>query len=257
MVLTARGRCYTFYRRLAAMVDSHRFATYTKLKVVRGGQLADTSEAKAARIRGGRTLPRITSLELSFDPSDATPESIRDRRWYPEIETKLWEAVAEYLPNLVHLTVSHDMVAGSSAQAISNTCPNLTSLAWRNQAASPFMCDTSLGNVGVSCIDMDGSTFCLTGRITPGDGGPTLFDEGETHARDRCIFQRYVDQLERVSLRHARYYVAFPNDAQPIPQRGLIKFVRRATNLRWFRSDLTPENVAMLQLERPDVTFVS
>jgi hypothetical protein len=37
----------------------------------------------------------------------------------------------------------------------------------------------------------------------------------------------------------------------------LIRFVRNAPNLRWFRSDLTPENVAMLKAERPDVTFVA
>jgi hypothetical protein len=99
---------------------------------------------------------------------------------------------------------------------------------------------------------MDGSTFCH---------GTALFDDEIDPGRGlyafMCIFDFNVDQLERASLRHAKCYVHDPNDAQPIPQRGLVKFVRRATNLRWFRSDLTPENVAMLQLERPDVTFVS
>jgi hypothetical protein len=47
------------------------------------------------------------------------------------------------------------------------------------------------------------------------------------------------------------------SDVRPIPQHAIAEFVRRAPNLRWLRSDLTPDNVAMLQLERPDVTFVS
>jgi hypothetical protein len=40
-------------------------------------------------------------------------------------------------------------------------------------------------------------------------------------------------------------------------QEMLMDFVRSAPSLQWFRSDLTPENVAMLQRERPGVTFAS
>jgi hypothetical protein len=36
-----------------------------------------------------------------------------------------------------------------------------------------------------------------------------------------------------------------------------IGFVRRTPNLKWLRSDLTPEGFVMLQQDRPDVTFVS
>jgi len=42
-----------------------------------------------------------------------------------------------------------------------------------------------------------------------------------------------------------------------IPQDMLMKMVRHHPTLRWLRSDLTPENVAILQQERPDITFVS
>lgn len=37
----------------------------------------------------------------------------------------------------------------------------------------------------------------------------------------------------------------------------LIKMVRLHPTLRWLRSDLTEENVAMLKQERPDQTFLS
>ena len=36
-----------------------------------------------------------------------------------------------------------------------------------------------------------------------------------------------------------------------------MKMVRLHPTLKWLRSDLTAENVAILQQERPDVTFVS
>jgi hypothetical protein len=37
----------------------------------------------------------------------------------------------------------------------------------------------------------------------------------------------------------------------------LIKMVRLHPTLRWLRSDLSEENVAMLKQERPEITFVS
>jgi hypothetical protein len=47
-------------------------------------------------------------------------------------------------------------------------------------------------------------------------------------------------------------------EAAPVPQNVLVELVARlGSNLRWFRSDLTPENVAILQEEHPDVTFAS
>lgn len=42
-----------------------------------------------------------------------------------------------------------------------------------------------------------------------------------------------------------------------IPQDVLIKMVRRHPLLKWLRSDLLAENVALLEEERPEITFVS
>jgi len=40
----------------------------------------------------------------------------------------------------------------------------------------------------------------------------------------------------------------------PIPQAALVKFVRTAPeSLKWFRSDLSPENMEMLRAERPGI----
>ena len=54
--------------------------------------------------------------------------------------------------------------------------------------------------------------------------------------------------LERISIRNARN----------VTQKMLIKFIRKApTSLRWFRSDLTPANMAMLRLERPEIELLN
>lgn len=43
----------------------------------------------------------------------------------------------------------------------------------------------------------------------------------------------------------------------PLSQDAIIMTVRRTPSLRWLRSDLTEEYVAMLQKERPEITFDS
>ena len=52
--------------------------------------------------------------------------------------------------------------------------------------------------------------------------------------------------------------VMIPRNAMVIPQNALIKFVRNApSSLRWFRSDLSQENIAMLKKERLGIAFLN
>ena len=65
--------------------------------------------------------------------------------------------------------------------------------------------------------------------------------------------------LERVSIRNAKWcgFDQF-EDPTTIPQNALIKFVRKAPkSLRWFRSNLTTENMTMLRSERPEIELVN
>ena len=83
----------------------------------------------------------------------------------------------------------------------------------------------------------------------------------DTDDEESCPFHYCIRNLERVSLKGCQYFnmTAKAEDhaihGKPFSQVGLIKFVRNATNLKWFHSDLTAENVEMLQWERPDVVF--
>ena len=65
--------------------------------------------------------------------------------------------------------------------------------------------------------------------------------------------------LERVSIRNAKWYGCFRIEGSIIiPQNALIKFVRNAPkSLRWFRSNLTTENISMLRSERPEIELVN
>ena len=68
-----------------------------------------------------------------------------------------------------------------------------------------------------------------------------------------------VQCLEKVSCRRARWYneksrfVIIGETKEG--QASLMRFVRSAGKLKWFRSDLTDENISILQKERPDVVF--
>ena len=76
---------------------------------------------------------------------------------------------------------------------------------------------------------------------------------------ERSYLWMNCPRLERVSMKGVTLQVlgAEEQEPEPVPQDIIIKFVRRHHPLRWLRSDLTAENVAMLQQERPEVTFVS
>jgi hypothetical protein len=64
--------------------------------------------------------------------------------------------------------------------------------------------------------------------------------------------------LERVSIRNAKRLVYQSSIIDKTPQDALTKFVRNAPiTLRWFRSDLTQENMNMLRLERPEIALLS
>ncbi|OEU14230.1 hypothetical protein FRACYDRAFT_240764 [Fragilariopsis cylindrus CCMP1102] len=75
------------------------------------------------------------------------------------------------------------------------------------------------------------------------------------------MFHYCSNRLERVSIRNARYRYRYHVDGIEVtpflPQEVLIKFVRNAPYLRYFRSNLTQENIAMLQREKPAIEFTS
>jgi hypothetical protein len=77
-----------------------------------------------------------------------------------------------------------------------------------------------------------------------------------TNGADWVLLQEYPN-LERVTLKHAIYLERHSGNGywENLPQEALIKFVRHTPKLRWFCSDLTQENIAILKEERPEVEF--
>lgn len=87
-------------------------------------------------------------------------------------------------------------------------------------------------------------------------------DDEDAHNHSLALWMSLIENVQslvRVSCRRARWYnqnskfvtIGETEDGQE----SLMKFVRSAGSLKWFRSDLTDENVAILKKERPDVVF--
>ena len=83
------------------------------------------------------------------------------------------------------------------------------------------------------------------------------------------LFQYCCQNLVRLSIRNAKYIeepIYGNNDdasdpsriAKCLTQNALIKFVRHAPpTLQWFRSDLSPDNIRLLQSEFPTIEFLN
>jgi hypothetical protein len=97
----------------------------------------------------------------------------------------------------------------------------------------------------------------------------TWFDNASRHnnGADWVLLQKYPN-LERVTLKNADYVELYKRNIdslgefyrtnlpwKKLPQEAMIKFVRHTPKLRWFCSDLTQENIAILKEERPEVEF--
>ena len=105
-----------------------------------------------------------------------------------------------------------------------------------------------------SCLQeiyMDNSVFVCDDRD---------FSDLNNHPCKHIFMFFCPELLTRVSIQNCSYkhrYRKTTSGFEEMPQAALIKFVRNAPKLRWFRSNLNIENIVMLRRERPLVQFVN
>jgi hypothetical protein len=194
---------------------------------------------------GATTLQHVTVLDLSF-PSNALKKGI-------EIPAGILNILGRMMPFLREINLSNASVSDSSFLYFVDECRTLENITWNNNHESTWI----LGNVFMRCnnlkeLYMDDSIFFSATVVEA-----ALEDEGN---RVCCILYRCNTKLERVSLKNLKIsdghrFNTTPHPLRNVSQAALVKFVRLTPSLRWFRSDLIPENVAVLQAERPEVTF--
>ena len=123
--------------------------------------------------------------------------------------------------------------------SIRKHCPAITSITWRGNRhnVQPHSGEAFQGLNFLKELCLDGFS---------------LWNEPSRYLFERC------PGIERLSIKDCAYDEFDVEEVETeLPQEDLIQMVRNHPSLRWLRSDLSAENVAMLQQECPEMTFVS
>jgi hypothetical protein len=228
-------------QKLRAKALSDQYWRFNKVKIIGHNVLDNVSNYELVHMVPGRLkLQQVRILDLSF-PSNALKKDTKFRVCIPA-------ALTFFMPRLQEIDLSNARVAKSALRNFAYVCLALEKITWNHHQANTTISGEDLDACrGLKELYMDDSVFSI--------------GMNEMHLvvqRDDCIFFRCNTFLERVSLKNAKCrFIIQPHSFSTVefPQIGLVNFVRKTPSLRWFRSDLSPENVAILKAERPEVTF--
>lgn len=197
-------------------------------------------------------LVHVTTLELALHPREPTENT--------HIPESSLTNLPNYFPNVTNLML--DRVNFSEDHILSSFCAklsNLSRLSWKGGQFHVYgRAFDTLTEVDLDCCQLIWPTLSHT--ITGGRRVPIPNDKLmrflSSEADHFLTILRYCRHLAHLSMKNMMLsnYVGLQQD--PVSQEVTMKMVRLCPTLRWLKSDLTPENVAILQQERPDVTFV-
>ena len=190
------------------------------------------------------TMMGVTNLDLSV----ATQHTVF-------VSHSFVKALLLMLPNLRVLNLTNiALEMFSDLWNVVVFCPDLEKIIWNNNYGWD---DTLLRTetVGFKYFNADGSVFRDSPNLKEIEMNNCRFIcfhfDAWWNDPNKFLFYHCSENLERVSIKNATY----ERTARTIPQAELVKFVQNVPSLRYFSSDLTPDNIAMLQLERPDIVF--
>lgn len=220
----------------------------THLKVDRLERLSRTTSESFAEETSPRALiSGVTSLGLAF--MRRTDYSFTNHN----------SSLLSFFPNLREIDLSSEEMASpyNFFVSLSRCCPYIEKITWNdNERAFGMLNGSCLKHVSrLTQLYLDDFCFSLYESEIR-----RFSDTTNEVVRGSFAFSQCPHQLERLSMKNATYRImgnVGTEEIQPLPQEVLVKMARYHPALRWLRSDLSAENVAMLQQERPDITFVS
>jgi hypothetical protein len=165
-------------------------------------------------------------------------------------------ALSKILPNLHEIDLSNTGLHSRNLLKFSFNCPLLEKVTWNNISKNSYAELTGVDMVFSNNL----KEIYMNDTVFSGSRSRYTYNEQYSDFNSRIfIFYRCCRTLERVSILNSKlltYRNGIPFEFI-IPQNALIKFVRNVASLRWFRSDLTQENIDMLKKERPDIQFLN
>ena len=276
-------------RRFISNMNQH-FQNATKTRILKGFQhwkvqdVTDFSDIDYAHGISNEELGRLTqnvrmteivSLDVSLDVSLPLPAANKNYR-------RLLRVISFMVPNLQQLDLSHSRMSSEILGLFAVRCPRLEIIRWNNNRDYAIEADGSdlqpMNNLKELYCDNWTFLFRTNHDHLVDEYGDTDDDDDDDDDDDNGVSEMKAmsdsnnypnvfffctlcnNPLERISLRSAQYDHIRDLTFVPeiIPQSILMKFVRKApATLVWFRSDLSPANIRILQSERPGIQFLN
>lgn len=223
--------------------------TGNRIRLIGLERLSDTdmSDARLERPNIYRSqMGRITSICLMSSSTSG--------QHHGDISEGTCNALFACFPNLREVEFhSTELLTSSAMCEIFWHCPFLSRMTLN--ASDIVLAGFGKSSCGKECISISLTDLCVDHCILHGGKYGENYWSSETHVGNDWMWKNCL-LLERISMKNTLWR---PRNsvARPLPQQMIMKFVRHASQLRWLRSDLTAENIAILKQERPEVTFVS
>lgn len=217
---------------LVLMQKTGFLGRFTKLRLENSHELETMKLADVQRIVQGVKIHQVTSLDLSVQENVPTFHHFRG---------VVPKALGLLLPNLREIDLSNTKFTCAALGGLVKNCPLLEKVTYKNQDGCTILSGACFkASKNLKELNLDNSRFS-------GDGISMRFHDMHTIPEEGFfMFCLCSANLERVSFKNTEHdFMEF-----------LIKFVLRAPKLNWFASDLSPQLVAQLQVERPEITFV-
>lgn len=244
--------------RTATIVWTQTTSPFSFLRIMTANQHVFTGNRKDLRIVGnvvqpimpimaglptrnsGLRLNQVTSLDCSFSNSSI------ERRNVGIYCDPVLAILGPVLSNLRVIDLTNVISdVGRAVGYFSQNCPSLTKIKW-NKCPFPMLCGHEFRDCNsLTHLTLDDTTFLesiFTGRqqvLQSYAADPSLY-----------LFMK-CKHLTTLSIKGTRL-----GNFGPLSQEMLMKMARQHPTLRWLRSDLTVENIAILKKERPEVTFI-
>ena len=175
-------------------------------------------------------LPGVKSLDISDD-------------------SRLIGALSLIFPNLESIDLTHVHAAAQYAiESLCKNCHSLSKVTWKRLQGEGLF------------IYANGKDFKYQRALRELYIENAIFFEDSFvvhEQRDACVILEQCSQtLERLDIKNAKFG-AFGMTSTLMEDCVIVGFVRNTPSLRWLRSNLSSENIAMLKQEHPEVTFVS
>ena len=231
----------------------------------------------------GPQIEGITSLDFCVLPTRPTPTINEDE----EMDV-VFDVLTYLLPSLREVDFTNTCARNSTFCKFFKNCPCLEKFTFNNNhptADDAYGIDGILRGIlrrpHLNSLNADGGAMKSANNLKEliidnstlvifVDEADYIFDlenENNNEAKLFLFYKCSSKVLERVSLRNTAWCAitragivvqTLAGHLKAIQQKALIKFIRNApTTLRWFRSNLTTENIKMLHHERPEIEFVS